>query len=291
MVKNIKQLLILAGVYCIIFMAFYYLLPAQNDIDDSLVVNVSNTEVNMEDYVVRVVAGEMPASFEMEALKAQCVAVRSYAIAHKLNVDTTTNTQVFKSEEELRASWGNDYDYYLHRITEATEATRGEVMYYDDTVISAYYFAASNGKTSLSGEYFNIDLPYIKSVSSDLDLEDYGSAIVTTSFSLANLRNLLNTTGNVAITILSRYDTHRVKEVQVNDTIYTGKQFRELLGLRSSDFSVKKTANGYDITTIGYGHGVGMSQYGANGLAKKGYTYKEILAYYYNDIEVKKYQN
>ena len=286
--KNIKQLLILAVMYCVIFIGAYLFIPENNEA--TLVVNVSDNQVNMEDYVVRVVSSEMPASFEMEALKAQCVAVRSYAIAHDLNVDTTTNTQVYKSEEELHELWGAEYDYYLNRIKKAAEETNNLVMYHNNEVISAYYFAASNGTTSVSEEYFSESLPYLKSVSSSLEMEDYGSAIVTTSFTNESLRNLLNIKGNISLSIVSRYDTNRVKEIKVNNTVYTGKEFRELLGLRSSDFKIKKTSTGYDITTIGYGHGVGMSQYGANGLAKKGYTYQEILEYYYKDIMIKEYE-
>ena len=286
--KDLKQLFILAIVFCVMFIGCYYFLP--DDTATTLVVSVSDNPVNMEEYVVHVVAAEMPASFEMEALKAQCVAVRSYAIAHDLDVDTTTNTQVYKSEEELREVWGNDYNYYFNRIKKAAEETYNEVMYHDGEVISAYYFAASNGKTSVSEEYFNEHLPYLKSVSSSLDMEDYGGAIVTTSFTNEALRTLLNVKGNISLSIVGRYDTNRVKEIKVNNTVYTGKEFRELLDLRSSDFKLKKTSTGYDITTIGYGHGVGMSQYGANGLAKQGYTYQEILEYYYKDIEISEYE-
>ena len=238
MSKDLKQLFILAIVFCVMFIGSYYFLP--DDTSTTLVVSVSDNQVNMEDYVVHVVAAEMPASFEIEALKAQCVAVRSYAIAHDLNVDTTTNTQVYKSEEELKAVWGNEYNYYINRIKKAAEETYNQVMYYDNKVISAYYFAASNGTTSVCEEYFTESLPYIKSVSSSLEMEDYGGAIVTTSFSNEALKEIFKAKDNVSLVILDRYDTGRVKEVKVNNTVYSGKEFRELLDLRSSDFKIKK---------------------------------------------------
>ena len=282
-----KQLLALAIFYFCIFIGFYYFIPKSNN--EELIVNVSNNSVDMNSYVERVVASEMPASFELEALKAQCVAVRSFAIARNLNVDTTTNTQVYKSEQELKDLWKDDYQYYINRIKQAVKETQNEVLYYENEVISAFYFAASNGYTSKSNEYFSNDLPYIQSVSSSLELENYSKAITTTSFIQKELKQVFNSLVDVSIKILSRYDTNRVKEVSVNDKIYTGKEFREMLGLRSSDFQIKKITDGYEITTIGYGHGIGMSQYGANGLAKKGYNYKEILEYYYKDVEIKPY--
>lgn len=285
MAKNLKQLLILVFIYVVVLVGCYYFIPLDNE--EELIVNVSNEDVLMEDYVARVVASEMPASFELEALKAQCVAVRSYAIARNLNVDATTNTQVYKSEDVLRKEWQEDFDYYYNRIKQAANETKHEVMYYDGEVISAFYFAASNGTTSIASEYFQEDLPYIQSVSSEWDLEEYSGAKVTTSFSQAKLKEIFKTTNKVEIKVIDRYSTNRVKSVSVNNEIYSGKEFRELLNLRSSDFKVYANTNGYEIETVGYGHGVGMSQYGANALAKQGYSYQDILKYYYKDIIIK----
>ena len=128
----------------------------------------------------------------------------------------------------------------------------------------------------------------LESVESKWDNATLNNFEVTTEFTTNELKDKLSITEeNLNLKILTRSETNRVTKIQVNDKTYTGIEFRKLLTLRSTDFTLEKTNNGYNITTRGYGHGVGMSQYGANGMAKEGYTYDEILKYYYKDTEIK----
>ena len=246
-------------------------------------------ELNLEDYIVGVVAGEMPASFNIEALKAQAVASRTYAM-YKINnstdyeMKTTTDDQVYITEEEMKNKWGSDYTNYYNKVKKAVEETRNLVMKQNNKLFKAFYFAMSNGYTEDSIAVFGET--NLESVSSPWDNETINKFKVDTTFSTEELKKLLNINNIEEIKILSRDKTNRVSLVSVNNKTYTGVEFRKLLTLRSTDFEIKKDDTNYIITTKGYGHGVGMSQYGANGMANENYNYKEILKYYYKDIEI-----
>lgn len=260
----------------------------QNDIFVSITRDDGVIELELEQYIVGVVASEMPSSFELEALKAQSVAARSFVVSRNYQVDDSTASQVYKDENELRLVFGNEYEERISKIQKAVEATKGEVLYYNNQVINALFFSTSNGQTVNSQEYYTNELPYLQAVSSEWDLKVNENAVVETFYSLADLRKLLGVSGPVNISIVSRYDNHRVKSVKVNNTTYTGRELRELLVLRSTDFTVTKQKDGYTFKTVGFGHGVGMSQYGAQGMALEGYTYDEILEHYYKNVEIKK---
>ena len=245
-------------------------------------------DIELEEYIIGVVAGEMPASFEMEALKAQAVASRTYAIyKDELNkkLNTTTNDQVYITIDEMKDKWLNDYDHYYNKIKNAVKETENIIMTKNNKVFKSYYFAMSNGETADSMTVFKEST--IKSVSSPWDNETLNKFIVTTNFTKEEIKNKLNITDITTLEILNRDSTNRVEEIKVNDKILSGIEFRNLLKLRSTDFSIEIKDNIYSITTKGYGHGVGMSQYGANGMAKEKYTFKEILKHYYQDIEFK----
>lgn len=248
--------------------------------------------LNLEDYIVGVVAGEMPASFHMEALKAQAIASRTY-VMYKMNnnknsydVETTTDDQVYITKEEMKEKWNEDFDYYYNKITKAVEETKNLIMKKDNKIFKAYYFAMSNGTTADSMTVFNEK--NFDSVKSPWDNEDLNRFLVTTDFNTKELESKLNLKQINKIQIISRDKTNRVEKIKVNNKIYSGIEFRKLLSLRSTDFTISKENNIYSITTKGYGHGVGMSQYGANGMAKENYNYKEILNHYYQDIEIEK---
>ena len=156
----------------------------------------------------------------------------------------------------------------------------------DNKVFKSYYFAMSNGYTEDSITVFGDTTT--KSVSSPWDNETLNKFIVSTEFTEEELKTKLNITESIKnITITKTDKNNRVNEIKVNNIIYTGIEFRKKLNLRSTDFKVEQNDNKYIITTRGYGHGVGMSQYGANGMAKENYTYKEILEYYYQNIKIK----
>lgn len=248
-------------------------------------------KINLEDYIVGVVAGEMPASFHMEALKAQAIASRTFAM-YKLetnnreyDLETTVDDQVYINETEMKTKWGSEYDFYYKKIKEAVKETKSLVMKKDNKIFKSYYFAMSNGQTADSVSVFKENT--IDSVSSPWDNESLNKFMVTTEYNINDLKEKLNLKEELkTIEILSRDKTNRVENISVNNKTYTGIEFRKLLSLRSTDFEIEIKNNKCYITTKGYGHGVGMSQYGANGMAKDKYKYDEILKYYYQDIEI-----
>ncbi len=242
--------------------------------------------IALEEYLIGVIAGEMPVSFEMEALKAQAVASRTFVLSRNLSVDNTTNAQVYLDNETLLQQWGSHYDEYLNRIKQAIQETSYEVMTYDDQYISALFFSCSNGQTVNSEDYFSQSVAYLKSVDSHWDEEQDPSYIQTKTFSKSELASLFNETFN-DMTITAYTDSGYVKSVIVNDKTYTGREIREILSLASSCFSIELSQDGYVFTTYGSGHGVGMSQYGAQGMALEGYSYQEILNHYYQNIKIK----
>jgi stage II sporulation protein D len=253
--------------------------------------------LDIEDYLVGVLAAEMPASFEEEALKAQAVAARSYAI-YKINhsenttydILTDVTNQSYISKEEMQEKWQNDYEKYLGKITNAVNKTKNEVMYYDNEVIEAFYFSMSNGKTEEAATVFSEDLPYLKSVDSSWENEELKNFLVTTEFSKKEFLEKINqeNSNEIIITDITKTASSRISSLVINNVTYTGTELRKLLNLRSTDFTIEEQENKVLITTKGYGHGVGMSQYGANMMAKEGYNYQEILNYYYNDIIINK---
>ncbi len=242
--------------------------------------------IELEEYLIGVVAGEMPVSFEMEALKAQVVASRTFVLSRNLCVDNTTNSQVYLDNDTLLQQWGNQYDEYVDKIQQAIKETSYEVMTYHDEYILALFFSCSNGQTVNSEDYFSDEVVYLKSVDSHWDEEldpNYKQTQIFTKNELAILFD--ETLDNMSITAYT--NSGYVKSVTVNDKTYTGREIRELLSLASSCFSIELNEDGYVFTTYGSGHGVGMSQYGAQGMALEGYSYKDILKHYYQNIEIK----
>lgn len=247
-------------------------------------------ELNLEDYIVGVVAGEMPASFEKEALKAQAIASRTYALYQKEisnNVlEITTDDQVYNTIDEMKEKWSEDYEKYYKKIKNAVTETKYMIMKKNNKLFKSFYFAMSNGYTEDEVAVFSTN--NLESVSSPWDNETLNKFKVSTTFRKEDLEKLLNIKNIENITILDRDKTNRVKNIKINSITLTGIEFRKLLNLRSTDFEISTENNNYIITTKGYGHGVGMSQYGANGMAKENYKYDEILKYYYSDIEIEK---
>ena len=252
------------------------------------------TEEELEEYIIGVVGAEMPASFDEEALKAQAVASRTYAV-YKMNhsnqeydVVTDISNQAYQSNDKLKEKWQEDYDYYYNKIKNAVLSTKDEVMQYDGEVIIAYYFAMSNGKTEDSSLVFNEQKPYLISKDSNWENSSLNNFTYTKEISLNEFKNLLNITEPITISNIIRSDTNRVLKITINNQEYSGTDIRKKLNLRSTDFKIDIKDNVVNITTNGYGHGVGMSQYGAQLMAKNGYSYQDILKYYYSNIEIVK---
>lgn len=247
--------------------------------------NGSVINLNMTDYLIGVVSSEMPASFNLEALKAQSVLARTYALKAKQtgkNLTDTVSTQSYIDIDQMKNKWGNSFNTYYNKIKNAVENTNGEYLSYNGNYIEALYHSTNNGKTESSLDVFGNYYPYLISVSSEYD-KNASSYLRTISMPLDTISNKLGLSLNndSVINILSYTDGGNIKEININGNNFSGKKIRELLGLRSADFDISISDNNANITTRGYGHGVGMSQYGANGMANAGYSYKNILSHYY----------
>lgn len=244
-------------------------------------------KIKIDDYLVGVLAGEMPAEFESEALKAQAVASRTFVLSRNLSVDNTTNSQVYLNDEEMKDKWGKDYQKFKQKIIKAIQDTHNEVMTYKGEYISAMFFSSSNGKTVNCEDYFTGEVAYLKAVDSHWDLTIDSTNKREKTFSKKELSQIFDV--NISkLSITSYTSSGYVKKVIINNKEYTGREVREKLGLASSSFKIKMTKTGYTFTTRGNGHGVGMSQYGAQAMAKGKKTYDEILHYYYKNIKIER---
>ncbi len=268
--------------------------------------------MSLEEYIMGVVAAEMPADFDLEALKAQAVAARTFAYGRKVhafasspgvhdNADICTNPahcQAWKSKEAKMKEWGVfNAARNWNKIAQAVNETKGLIVTYNGKVINALFHSSSGGKTENSEDVWEgVEVPYLRSVESNGEdaAKDF-KAVVTIKISefidklktkypdtRLSSKNVLS-----SIKVLEYSEGGRVKTLKVGDNTMKGTDLRTLLGLRSTNFKIEKSGeDSVKITTLGYGHGVGMSQWGANYLAKRGGTFEEILRYYYTGVQI-----
>lgn len=261
----------------------------------------------LEEYIVYALAGEMPASYEIEALKAQAVAARTY-LAHKLAAGTgctnmpgadictsSAHCQAFSSRAALEERWGEDFDVNFSRLCGAVQSTAGQIALYDDAPIEALYFASSGGATEDSEHVFSAAQPYLKSVDSPGEGEmgrNNGEQKLSASELVSRIEkkypksNVTEDSIATDLEIISRYDSGRVEKIRVGDVEISGKEARSLFSLNSANFTMAFGDGYVTFTTKGFGHGVGMSQAGANAMAQSGSTYDAILAHYYTGIHI-----
>ncbi|MGE7763690.1 stage II sporulation protein D [Peribacillus sp. NPDC096540] len=253
----------------------------------------------MESYLAGVVAAEMPADFEEEALKAQALTARTYIVDQLINdnrmglpdgadVSDTVMHQVYMNNDELKEQWGSDYKWKMKKINKAIKETQGQILTYNGKPITATFFSTSNGYTENSEDYWEAEFPYLKSVSSPWDKESpkFYNKMVVDAADFEKKLGVNLSSGTTIGTVIERTSGNRVGVVEIGGKKLTGKQIREKLGLKSSDFNWERQGNQIVITTKGYGHGVGMSQYGANGMAREGKNYEDIVKYYYKGVKV-----
>lgn len=264
--------------------------------------------MNKSLYLKEVVSAEMPASFEEEALKAQAVAARSYlesrrnayrmsgTPAEHKGAEICTDTKHCKawiSEEKRRTLWGEDADKNWEKISCAVEETAGEVITYSGEVISAVFHSTSSGKTEASKDVWGGDRPYLVSVESPGDTESpkYKSKkeISLSEFKRIAEDNIENVDFSKGIIDgIKRSDAGGITEVCVGGVRIHGTKLRSIYGLRSTNCEITVSEDKVVFDVKGYGHGVGMSQYGANYMAKNGSDYREILATYYQGTKIEK---
>jgi stage II sporulation protein D len=262
-------------------------------------------ELPLESYVTGVVAAEMPAEFRLEALKAQAIAARTFIVRRLVANDTsgvpsgaadvtdTISHQVFIPPDEVKADWtrlGKAKEW--EKLQQAVRESRDAVMTYQGRAITASFFSTSNGYTENAEDVWGNVVPYLKSVASPWDKQLAPGFEETVTMKRSEILQKMNLDAIPVsadqngswIKVLSTTKGHRIKEIQIAGETFSGPEVRKRLGLRSSQFSWKTTGDEVQITTYGYGHGVGMSQWGANGMAQEGRTATEILKHYYTGI-------
>ncbi|MBS4218918.1 stage II sporulation protein D [Bacillus sp. FJAT-49711] len=288
-------------------------LAEQEEVQSKQMKNESSTEVAvfrtntkkieklpLEEYVIGVVASEMPAEFELEALKAQALAARTYIVSHLIsssdnedipegaNIKDTVDHQVYKNKAELKKQWGKDYDWKYKKVADAVKATAGQILTYNEKPITASFFSTSNGYTENAEDYWKNQIPYLKSVESPWDSKSpkFNSQKVLTISEFENKLGVKIGNGKDIGTVTGRTPGKKVATVNINGKDFTGREVREKLDLRSTDFKWIRKGDSIIISTKGFGHGVGMSQYGANGMAQEGKKYKDIVTHYYQGITI-----
>ena len=251
--------------------------------------------IPLEQYLIGVLSGEMPVSYEIEALKAQAVAARTYTLKkmetnknNQFDLVDNTNDQMYLDDNYLKKLWSQNYDNYIKKIKQAVNETTGEYLTYDGKIIKAFFFSTSSGKTENCKDVFGENLPYLVSVSSTWD-ENSPSYIDKKTFTKEEFYEKLNLPYEEKLDIeITRNDTNSINTITINNNQLKGTDFRYELNLKSTNIDIKNLDDKIEITSKGFGHGVGLSQYGAQELALKGYKYDEILKYYYQGTEFKK---
>ena len=269
-----------------------------------LLVGEEVREMDMQDYLLGVVAAEMPADFAPESLKAQAVAARTYALycrdsrRHE-NADVCADfacCQAYLDDGTLRKNWGADYAAKREKIAAAVAATDGEILCYGGQAIFAAFHSSSAGCTEDCGAIWS-ELPYLVSVWSPEGADSVPNYVSTRSLSPLDFRDTLlaarpgaDFSGEPETWLgeLTRDRSGRVESLTLGGERFTGAELRALFSLRSTAFTLDYDGD-FLFTVTGFGHGVGMSQYGANVLAGEGADYREILAHYYPGTELKQF--
>lgn len=279
-----------------------------HDRDVTLTIQDGDTteQMTLERYLTGVVRGEMPASFEMEALRAQAAAERSYVYyqlaagrkdAHPDADFCTDHTccSAYLSETAAREKWGGDFAPWNTRVEQAVSDTDGQVVLYNGRPILAVFHSSSAGRTAAAGDVWSGDLPYLVSVDSPEGEETVPNYYSTVTFTAAEAKEKLlaaypelklSGTPDRWFGAAAENGSGRVETVSVGGMDIEGTELRRIFGLRSACFTVAADSESVTFRVTGYGHGVGMSQYGANQLAREGKTWQEILEWYYTGATV-----
>ena len=260
--------------------------------------------LNMNEYLYGVVASEMPANFELEALKAQAVVARTYVIYKIENgskhenadiCDSSLCCQAWMSKENRMSRWEEkDRENNWNKILKAVNETNGKYITYNGKPINAFFHSNSGGKTELASNVWGANLPYLQIVETNGE-ENYNAYKSEVKFSkdefIVKMREnyndfVIDFKKEEPIKILDYTESGRVKFIQIGNKKISGIEARKILGLKSNMFSVKIESDYVIFSVRGYGHGVGLSQTGSDILAKNGYNFEEIINYYFKNVEI-----
>lgn len=254
-------------------------------------------EINAKEYIIGVVAAEMPALYSEEALKAQAVAAYTFALYKKQEnkgedydlTDSYQTDQSYITTQQMQEKWGEGYSEYLGKITSAVESVLGQTVKYDGKYALTVYTAISAGKTEDAKNVWGKEIPYLTPTESvgDLLCPDYLSSVSLTADQIREkLPSVAQTDSSLWFSSPVHSDSGTVLNMTFGETVLTGEEIRDALSLKSANFDVKFENDAFVFTVRGYGHLVGMSQYGANYMALQGSKYDEILKWYYKGCTV-----
>lgn len=252
--------------------------------------------IPLEEYVIGVVAAEMPITFQEEALKAQAIAARTYALRTteygEKAIAADVSAQVYADEAKRKERWKKEFKHNERKVRAVVEATMGDTLVYGDEMISAMFFSTSNGKTETAQNFSGNDIPYLQSVDSPGEGDVAAKVERKSTMALAEWNDMMGgkwDAESFKSLQLVRNPTGRVQKAVTSEFEVSGREMRELLGLASTDFDIAfdVTNKIVHVTTMGYGHGVGMSQYGAEAYAQKGWMAEDILLHYYTGTQIK----
>ncbi len=268
-----------------------------------LEINGLYKDMDVEEYVVGIMAGTSPADYNIEALKVQAILIRTNLLKEmeeKKTSDAKDLSYEYLTMEDRKALWGNRYyDENERRMEQAVSATAGQVIYYKDELIMALYHDVSIGKTLSAKEELGEDIPYLQSVESSQDVEakNYMNIIELKQDDLKNIvaeyteekKDENAQEDAVKISLEESTENGYVKKVKINGIDYTGEEVMNLFGLSSVNYYIEEMDDGIRFVCLGKGHSMGVSLYGANYMAENGATSKEIIQYYYKDVRIEKY--
>ncbi|WP_025785606.1 stage II sporulation protein D [Sporosarcina sp. D27] len=273
--------------------------PEEIACETEITVEGEDKPLPLEEYIIGVVASEMPVAYSLEALKAQAIAARTYALKETAEgtkpIGRDVTAQVYSNEKDRKERWGKNFKENEQKIRQAVEGTAGKVIVHDEQMITAMFFSTSNGQTETAENFTGNSIPYLQSVESPDEQTVSEEVERTVDMPLSEWNKKLGTSWKEAdfrALQLVRNETGRVQSVLSGTFETSGREVREKLKLPSTDFNI-----GYDvtneivhITTKGYGHGVGMSQNGAEAYSKKGWTAEQIVKHYYTGTEIKTFE-
>ncbi len=253
------------------------------------------TEMSLHEYLIGVVAAEINPAYHEEAIKAQVIAAHTkleYTKLHNIPenahiTDSPASHQGYLNEDEQKEKWGENYNIYREKIEKCVNEVKDIILTYENQPINAVFHAISNGQTENATDVWGGEYPYLVSVQSAGDKLSpaYNSEVTVTTEefkkSLTEKGADLGDEPEKWVEKITNTDTGMVKEIVIGDKIFKGTEIRNIFDLKSSTFAIKYDNGNFIFTVCGYGHGVGMSQYGANYMAQQGFSYEQILEHYY----------
>ena len=244
--------------------------------------------MRFDDYLCGVLLGEMPASFHEEALKAQAVAARTYTLKMLRNAQKHVNADICTDYTCCQAYIDPEGNDSIQKIRDAVYATAGKVLIFDGDLIEATYFSCSGGRTEAAVEVWGEDIPYLQAIDSpwDADAKYHRDMFVISEKELLEKLDIYNESEEFTYSNVIYTDGGGVDTIEICGKEFSGVQIRSMLGLRSTAFSIEKNDDSICFITKGFGHRVGMSQYGADAMAQQGSQYEEILAFYYPQTQL-----